>query len=273
MALLLRLVYLLPLLLVAGCSNLFFLPEKEWRQTPAQQQLAYEDVLLVHKNGVRIHGWWLPARGTSKGTVYFLHGNAENVSTHVMAVAWLPSRGYNVFLLDYRGYGASEGKPSLSAAMDDIQLGLEWLRHSGKQEGPLIVYGQSLGAAMSAVVLAQDYNRDAYQCAVLEASFTRYRDIAAHLMQQSWLRILQPVVLPTMPKRWAPEDQVAHIHAPLLVVHSENDEIIPYEQGLRLYAAAQEPKALLTLTAAHIGGTFTGVKQQGLLDFWQQHCQ
>src|SRR5699024_418205 len=216
MALLFRLTFIALLLGLAGCSSssLYFLPYSNWVQTPYQQALSYEDVVLVHRNGLRLHGWWLPAEQDEPlGTVYFLHGNAENISTHLMAVAWLPSRGYNVFLLDYRGYGYSEGKPSLPAVFNDIQLGLNWLQHSGRSTPPLIVYGQSLGAAMSAYVLAQEYNKSAYQCAVLEASFTDYREIAAHIMGQTWLRVLKPAVLPMLPNKWAPEQQVAHIDA------------------------------------------------------------
>src|SRR5699024_714240 len=247
MAILFRLITLLGLLLLVGCANVLFQPHKAWVQTPKQQGLAYEDVLLVHNKGTRVHGWWLPAKGTARGTVYFLHGNAENISTHLMAVAWLPQQNYNVFLIDYRGYGASEGKPSLPAALNDIQLGLHWLRHGTKSVGPLVVYGQSLGAAMGAFVLAQGYNQEGYQCAVLEAGFTSYREIAAEVMQRSWLRIVKHLLLPTLPKDWAPEEQVAHIQAPLLIMHSEQDEIVPYSHGLRLYAAAQPPKQMLTL--------------------------
>ena len=103
-------------LLLQGCSSLFFYPMEPWVQNPARQGLDYEDVVLIHPDGLRIHGWWLPARGTARGTVYFLHGNAQNISTHLMNVHWLPERGYNVFLLDYRGYGLSEGDPDLEGA-------------------------------------------------------------------------------------------------------------------------------------------------------------
>lgn len=273
MALLFRLAALLGALLLVGCVNMLFLPHKAWLQTPQQLGLAYEDVLLVHNNGSRVHGWWLPAHGEARGTVYFLHGNAENISTHLPAVAWLPSQGYNVFLLDYRGYGASEGKPSLPAAMGDIQLGLHWLRHGGHSAGPITVYGQSLGAAMGAVVLAQDYNQGQYQCAVLEAGFTSYRAIAADVMQRSWLRLLAPLVLPTLPAHWAPEQQVAHIQAPLLIMHSTQDGVVPYSHGLRLYAAAQPPKHMVVLQGPHIAGANSAAKQQGLLAFMQRHCE
>ena len=131
-------------LLLVGCSKLFFYPMSAWVQNPENQGLEYEDIVLIHPRGMRIHGWWLPAANDApaRGTVYFLHGNAQNISTHLVNVQWLPAQGYNVFLLDYRGYGLSEGKPRLPEALDDVQLGLDWLRHAKRTEGaPLVVIG------------------------------------------------------------------------------------------------------------------------------------
>ena len=103
MAMVLRLsAALLLSLLLAGCSKLFFYPMSPWVQNPENQGLQYEDIVLIHPRGMRIHGWWLPAAddAPARGTVYFLHGNAQNISTHLANVQWLPARGYNVFLLD-----------------------------------------------------------------------------------------------------------------------------------------------------------------------------
>ncbi len=261
---------------LAGCSSIYFLPLTPWVQNPERQELAYEDVVLIHPDGLRIHGWWIPAvlepGHEAKGTIYFLHGNAQNISTHLMAVTWLPPQGYNLFMLDYRGFGLSEGKAKLPGVFEDIQLGLDWLARAERTQKPLIVYGQSIGAATSSYVLSQADNQHKYQCAVLEAGFTSYRDAASHIMSQSWIKVFKPVVLPALANDWAPIEQVENIQPPLLIIHSEKDEIIPYEQGESLYAAAAQPKAMLTLDAPHIGGNFSAIKQQGLLQFFSQHC-
>ena len=81
--------------------------------TPARIGLAYQDVYLPTPDGVRLHGWYLPAQGEARGTLLFLHGNAENISTHIASVYWLPAQHYNVLLIDYRGYGESTGTPTL----------------------------------------------------------------------------------------------------------------------------------------------------------------
>src|SRR5690625_5605108 len=158
---------LLITVLLAGCSSIYFLPMTPWVQNPIWQELAYEDVILIHPDGLRIHGWWIPAvRDTeeqAKGTVFFLHGNAQNISTHMMAVTWLPPQGYNLFMLDYRGFGLSEGKAKLPGVFEDIQLGLDLLARAERIKKPLIVYGQRIGAATSSYVLSQADNQHKYQ--------------------------------------------------------------------------------------------------------------
>lgn len=283
MALSFRLRWLKPLMavclmvLLTACSRIYFLPLTPWVQNPERQELAYEDVILIHPDGMRIHGWWIPALlesgETAKGTIYFLHGNAENISTHLMAVRWLPPKGYHLFMLDYRGFGLSEGTAKLPGVFADIQLGLDWLSQAERTQAPLIVYGQSIGAATTSYVLAQEQNQTKYQCAVLEAGFTSYREAAAHIMGQSWIKIFKPLVLPMLANDWAPSEQVAKIQPPLLIVHSTKDEIIPYRHGEQLFANATEPKAMLTLDSPHIGGNFSEKKQQNLLQFFNQQCR
>ncbi|MCH2556201.1 MAG: alpha/beta hydrolase [Alcanivorax sp.] len=258
-----------------GCSGLFFYPAKPWVQNPARQGLAYEDVVLIHPDGLRLHGWWLPAQGYERGTVYFLHGNAENVSTHLMNVHWLPERGYNVFLLDYRGYGLSEGDPDLPGALADVQLGLDWLTASGRLDGkPLVLFGQSLGGALGTGVLARDDNRGRVDCVMLEASFASYRGIADDVMRRSWLLWpLRWMVLPTLPAR--DRDPERHIAAlaprPLLILHSREDPVIPFRQGEALFQAAAEPKTFQALKGGHGQGTRDPAVRDRLLAFLEQN--
>ncbi|WP_232802262.1 alpha/beta hydrolase [Alloalcanivorax mobilis] len=272
MAMVLRLISGAVLLaILGGCSGVFFYPMKPWAQNPARQGLDYQDVVLIQPDGLRLHGWWLPARGFNRGTVYFLHGNAENISTHLINVQWLPARGYNVFLLDYRGYGLSEGDPDLPGALADVQLGLDWLSHSGRLQGkPLVLFGQSLGGALGVDVLADPANQGKVDCVMLEATFASYRGVADDVMRRSWLLWpLRWAVLPTLP---APAlDPAGNIAAlaprPLLLLHSHQDPVIPYAQGEALFAAAAEPKTFQALKGGHAQGTRDPAVQQRLLDF------
>lgn len=276
MALLLRLTLLLTPLLLAGCNSFYFLPMKPWVQNPANQGLAYEDVVLIHPRGERVHGWWLPAKGQVRGTVYFLHGNAQNISTHMVSVAWLPGQGFNVFLPDYRGYGLSEGEPQLKYAMQDIQLGLDWLRASGRLgEKPLIVFAQSLGASLAIPVLAREDNHGRYDCLMAEAAFTGYRDIVGDIMSRSWLlRPLKPVVIPFQPRQYDAIDAVDELRAPLLILHSEEDNVIPFSHGEALFASASASatKEFQRLSGRHIASLLDPEVRDRLIRFTEDHC-
>lgn len=267
---------ILALALLTGCSGLFFYPEEAWRQNPARQGLDYEDVILIHPDGLRLHGWWLPAAtDTPKGTVYFLHGNAQNISTHLMNVHWLPERGYQVFLLDYRGYGLSEGKARLPGVLDDAQLGLDWLTGAERTEGPLIVFGQSLGGALALGIMGREANQGKGDCVISEAAFTGYRDIMGEVMRNSWL--LWPfsfIATPLVPDQDNPIDRVAGIAPrPLLILHSQEDPIIPFHHGQSLYQAAADPKQFQPLKGGHIQSTRAEDVRERLLKFMGEDCR
>ena len=276
MALLFRLNSVLLVLMLSGCSGLFFYPMKDWVQNPARQGLEYEDVVLIHPDGLRLHGWWLPsATDEVLGTVYHLHGNAENISTHLMNVAWLPEEGYQVLTIDYRGYGLSEGEPSVHGVREDVQLGLDWLYAANRVEPPLTVFGQSLGAAVTTHVMGRKSNNGRADCVILEAPFTGYRDITRDVMQESW--ILWPfsfLVAPLMPSDGRPVDRIAGIAPrPLLIMHSVDDGVIPFAHGKALFEAARPPKTFQRLQGSHIQGTGSEDVQRRLLDFMGSDCR
>lgn len=116
------LVLLLASLCLVGCSGLLFYPEPGLPITPARAGLEYRDIELRAADGTRLHAWWLPAKAgvQVKGTVLHLHGNGGNLAWHLGGVHWLPEQGYQVLMLDYRGYGLSEGKPRLPEVYQDI---------------------------------------------------------------------------------------------------------------------------------------------------------
>ena len=91
---------------LSSCAQLFFYPTRQLERTPNDIGLRYQDVYFESSDGTRLHGWYLPAaveeRSAVLATIVHLHGNAENMSTHIGAVHWLPQHGYDVFLFDYR---------------------------------------------------------------------------------------------------------------------------------------------------------------------------
>lgn len=235
-------------LAVSGCAGMFFHPMEEHVLDPADHGIAYRDIWFEAADGVRLHGWLLPAEtDESTGTVVFLHGNAENVSTHIAAVYWLPEHGFNVFLFDYRGFGRSGGRPDIAGVHRDAAAALEHVvTLPGVDPDRLAVFGQSLGASVSITVVAEMGREAGVRALVADSPFSSYRGIAREKFGGIWLT--WPLQLPlslTVPERFDPirfVDRIAPI--PLLIVVGEADRIVPPEHGRSLYQAARPPVEL-----------------------------
>lgn len=257
--------------LLQGCSSLLFMPSRTEVRTPADIGLAYEDVTLTTKDGVDLHAWWLPASGSPRGTVLFLHGNAENISTHIASVWWLPAAGYQVLLLDYRGYGASGGSPSIPAVFGDIEAAFAWLRSAPEARGPpLFLLGQSLGASLGGYVVGSDPEvRAGLTGVVLDSAFARYRWVAREVAARSWL--LWPVQWPiaaSMPDDYDLIDVVGSISpVPLLIIHGREDQVVSYHHAEDLFAASRDPKSFLSYDGPHIGTFRDPENRRIVLDF------
>lgn len=253
----LRALMLFACLTLAGCSGLLFYPEPGLPFTPERAGLQYRDVHLQAADGTRLHGWWLPAKpGVElKGTVLHLHGNGGNLAWHLGGAYWLPEQGYQVLMLDYRGYGLSEGKPSLPAVYQDIDAAFEWLAQAPEVQGkPLILLGQSLGGALAVHYLSErPERRAALRAMLLDGVPASYRGVARHALSTSWLT--WPLQVPLS---WLVPDGDSAIHAiaaleglPLLILHSIDDEVVPFANGPLLYQAARPPRAFQATHGGH----------------------
>ena len=211
-----------------------------------QVGLIGEDVFLKTEDGVQIHAFWLPAQGATRALL-FLHGNAGNASHRLPNAAELVALGTSVLLLDYRGYGLSDGTPSEAGVYLDARAGLAHLMtEGGFAPNRIFVFGRSLGGAV-AVDLVQD--RDIAGL-ILESTFTSAADMA---------RSLLPPVAPLLRGRFDSESKMARLRAPLLFIHGDRDEIVPYRLGEKLFEAAPEPKAFETIVGAgHNDTTLVG---------------
>jgi hypothetical protein len=230
-----------------GCTGLFFLPYRGHVLTPDRVGLQYEDVYFDSRDGVRLHAWWLPAQGEALGTVLHLHGNAENISTHIGNVFWLPARGFNVFLLDYRGYGVSHGSPTIEGVQADIESAMQTLlARADVDRARIVVFGQSLGGALAIYNVAHSPYREYVRALIVESAFTSFRGIAREKLADFWLTWpLQYPLSWTVSDDYSPLPVVDRISPiPLLIMHGDRDVIVPLRHGEQLYAAAREPKAL-----------------------------
>ena len=254
-----KLISILALLLsLAGCSSMLFYPEPGLPFTPEKARLEYRDVNLTAADGTRLHGWWLPAKAgvPVKGTVLHLHGNGGNMSWHLGASWWLPEQGYQVLMLDYRGYGQSQGEPSLPAIYQDIQAAFDWLKAAPEVQGkPLVVLGQSIGGALAVHYLAEHPDeRSRIKALVLDGVPASYRDVARNSLSNSWL------TLPfRTPLSWFIPDGDSAVNGlprmagtPMLIFHSMDDTLVPLVNGISVYKATPPPRVLQLTRGGHV---------------------
>ncbi len=270
-----RRLFILGLLLSLGaCSNLFFVPMQTLLRSPDELGLDFENVFIESSDGVRLYAWFLPTEETPRGTILFLHGNAENISTHIGSVYWLPSRGYNVLLLDYRGYGLSGGEPSLQGATDDVQAALHWLLdHPHLDHNKIIVLGQSLGGDLGVVAIDRAGLAPRIRALILDSAFSDYRLIAREKLADFWLTWpLQYPLSWLISDHHAPEEAIARISpTPVLIIHGQADVIVPPHHAERLYRAAQKPKALwIVPDTGHIDALTRPEIRDQLVDYLDQ---
>ncbi len=240
-------------LLGSGCANgLFFYPSSRMYPLPDTRGIASQPVSFQSLDGTALTGLWLPAKGEVKGTVLHVHGNAENLTTHVRFAEWLPAEGYQVFAFDYRGYGQSEGKPNRSGLVQDTQAALRYVSRREDVTGrPLYVWGQSLGGTMALQAMMRegvDVNG-----ALIDSTFYSFASITSDKLRDlpwflQFLRLFRPLLVSSG------YDAVTAVHhlpdLPFAFLHGEEDRVIPYAHSERLHEAAGEGAILLTIPGA-----------------------
>lgn len=267
-----RLMYLVPLFALVGCTRFFFYPIHELIRTPTELGLHFEDVYFPANDGVRLHGWWLPAESAAQGTIVYFHGNAENISTHIANVYWLPAAGYNVFMPDYRGYGWSQGEASLPGIHLDAAAAMRAVMgRVDVDQSRVIVLGQSLGGAVAIHAVAHSPYRTQIKALIVDSAFASYRQITREKLGATWLTWLTqwPFAL-TVSDEYSPLTGIADISpVPLLLIHGAADTIIPVHHARQLFAAAQEPKTLWEVPdAGHIQALSSPEYRQRLRAFF-----
>jgi len=259
------------LLGLSGCTGFFFQPMKEHVADPQRFGFAYEDVDFTSRDGARLHGWLFPAAGRRVGSILFLHGNAENISTHFANVVWLTEAGFDAFVIDYRGYGRSEGVPDLDGLHLDAAAALDWLlAMPSVKADEVIVFGQSLGGAIALETVANSSRKNDLAGLVVEGAFSGYRAIAREKLASFWLTSLLrwPIGL-TINNRYDPKKAAAALSpTPVLIVHGQTDDVVPPHHGEILFEAAAEPKTIWQpKEAGHIAAFSTLSMRKRLVDY------
>jgi len=202
-----------------------------------------EDVWFTTSDQVRLHGWYFPAAADAphRHRVWLLlHGNAGNISHRLSHADLLLRTGAGVFLVDYRGYGRSQGRPTEAGTYLDAEASYDWLRQRGHAPGHILVVGESLGGGVASELAL----RRVIGGLVLLSSFTSVPDLGAELF-------------PWLPVRWLASihydtrSRLPDITAPVLILHGRHDSLVGFHHAEANYAAAREPKRLVSLPGDH----------------------
>lgn len=228
-----------------GCvEKAFYYPDQIAYGSPAEQGLPFEPVTFPSRDGTLLSAWFVPAQGVSrpqdaKGTVIHFHGNAENMSAHWSLVSWLPQRGFNVFVFDYRGYGQSRGSPDIKGVFEDSTAAINYVRQRPDiNPQRLLVFGQSLGGT-NAIAAVGAGNRAGIKAVAIEATFYSYSKIANENLPGTGLLLSDQYSAARYIAKLAP--------IPLLLLHGTADDVIPYDHAKMLLQQAQAPKTLITV--------------------------
>ena len=214
-------------------------PGRTLTMTPIDVGMDYQDVSIETADGVTLHGWFIVGR--SSQVLLFFHGNAGNISHRLDSIRQFQKLGLSVLIIDYRGYGQSGGRTTERGIYCDAEAAWRYLTESrGISTSDIVIFGRSLGASAASWLAAQHQPL----ALIVESSFTSVPDIAQELY-------------PWLPARWlsrfshAARDYVRDVRCPVLVVHSRDDEIIPFHHGEAIFASANEPRTLLVLRGTH----------------------
>ncbi len=217
--------------------------ERELTATPRGAGLDYEEVMLHTADGIKLHGWWVPAR-QARGAVLLMHGNAGNISHRIGYLTMFSRLGYSVLVFDYRGYGKSDGHPDEEGTYRDAEAA--WQHVTAARNVPardIVMVGESLGGGIATWLALKHPPR----ALVLASTFTSVPDLGAQ-------------IYPWLPVHWLARiryenlARIGQIDAPVMIAHSRDDDIIPFAHGEALFAAAREPRQMLVLAGAHNEG-------------------
>ena len=215
-----------------------FYPGKVIEFLPSVSGLDFEDIFFRTSDNLKLNGWFIPSPG-AKFTILFCHGNAGNISHRLEKINFFHQLGCNVFIFDYRGYGLSKGSPSEKGLYLDAKAAYDCLLSRSMQENRIIGYGESLGSA-AIIDLAC---RHRLYALIVEGAFSSGKDMARNIYPflPYWVFSI----------RFDSESKIKSIKVPKFIIHSLNDEIVPYALARKLYEAAPPPKEFLQIRGGH----------------------
>jgi len=205
-----------------------------------------EGYIVESASGSRLHAWQVAPKTDFNGiSVLLLHGNGGNILTNLGAGIALVKHGFKTTIVDYSGYGYSTGKATRRNLHEDAESAIAaFSERADSNAEKRVLYGQSLGGHLAVVVAAR--NMEDLDALVIEGAFSSHKAIAAeHKGMFAKAVVSEP---------YSASDSIPDYTKPLLVIHSTEDEVVPFAMGQTLFAAANEPKAFLEIEKPHLAG-------------------
>lgn len=262
------------ILTCTGCNHLYYHPDDQTYLTPKEVGLKFE-TLSIASDKERLAAWHIPAvKQPALGKLLHFHGNAQNMTAHFLFVAWLAQEGFDVYVFDYRGYGASTGEATREGLYTDARAAISFVE--ARDDLPMVIIAQSLGGAVSIPAVATTKTRD-LKVLVLDSSFHAYRALAREKLAGFWLTWpLQYPLSFLISDDYSPMDYAGKIKTPVLVIHGTADQIVSYEAGQSLFESfPPENRRLWTIN----GGGHTSAFQEEspyrekLVSFLRRHLE
>lgn len=223
-------------------NKMLFVPAKEILADPSEIGLQFEDVYFLTKDQVKLNGWFIPARN-ARATLIFCHGNAGNIGDRLGKIELFHRLGLSLFIFDYRGYGNSQGRPTEKGMYQDTLSAYDYvMTRDSVDAARIIVYGASLGGT-AAIDLATQRK---FAGVIVDSSFTNAVDMGKRIVPFVPSFLLR-IKLDSAAK-------IKALRAPILFLHSVDDEMVPYDLGRKLYELANEPKQFVDLRGGHNDG-------------------
>lgn len=235
--------------LLNACNSVFYYPDSRNYLSPKNLELDFEDLRIPSANGNSLHVWHIKAHGPRKGVVVHFHGNAQNMSAHLGFSYWLPDKGFDLITFDYQGYGKSEGFASRQNTIEDGQSVLRYVSRK-LPTSDLFVLGQSLGGAIAFTTVAKTPDAKVRALA-LESTFSSYREMARAKLKQ--IKILSLFRLPLsylVSDFESPKNYLEQMSVPVLIVHGTADEVVPFEEGEKLFDRVRPRKQFFPIDNA-----------------------
>ncbi len=260
-----------------ACTSMLYFPSDLRYVNEKKLDPVPEEVYVTNADGQELMSWYFKANEKVKKpiTIVFTHGNGQNMSTHFRSLYWLPPKGVSFIVVGYPGYGPNPGKPSPPSTIESTQLVLDWVRkHQPKDK--LFVFGQSLGGNVMLSAISEYQHKNEICGVAIEGSFLSYKKVSQTFLSRNWL---------TWPFQWLTylvinDSRSISNHykklpdIPYLVMHGDQDHIVPFEMGEKLFAKLPTKKTFWKINGGKHIDTFARFPpyRDKFLDFIAQSC-